>query len=907
VAEQIAEAVLKITADTTPLDAGIQRSKQEVVAFGNSLRESLSKSVDTKPLEAGLQRARQEAEKTAAATEQAFTRSGKALQTAANGLQYYVDAQGRARDATGRFVTQAQLQAAGIEGIGKAASGSARSIGGLQSRLDSLRQSYNSVEIGSKEFRKLQAEIRKAEQELQKVDRTLGETFRQRAGGFGAGLLGALGLGVGVGAGAAIGGFLKGAIDQAVELETITRKLSNTLGPQGAGGALSFTSGLAKDLGLNFKQLSNSFAGFTAAATAASVPLETQKNLFAAVSKAGQSLGLSNDEVQGSFLALQQVASKGTVAMEELRGQLGERLPIALSATAKGLGITIKELIKLVESGRLTAAEFFPALTKGLNELTAGSEGFATASQNFAKLANAWEQLQASFGTNLLPGVTKSVIALAQAIEGIGIGKQASELGFNVAPFLGPDATATQVTATLNSVAQRYNLNPTQARNIFSEAIKAGTGNKAYTPFGLSILDSEVPGVLNAIEDRAKAFRDRNPDARARQQAAEAAAKAEADRAIQREQQRQADLDRGLRGNRGDLELKSLQERLGVTRSLNQQDEAGRTKLQNRLAINEKIRAVQALQLDLQRELEKPKATGPLDDGKNGRQSSAKIQELQQRIDQGRIGIAQQREEARQSEAAAVRAQQERRRQLQLDRELADNKLQTTQQQTALEEDALKRQGKVSATAQTELQNRQAIGDVLARQRTAQQALQAELNKPKAEQDKVVLEDTLAKVAAANRDVRQAYAEAGLALVKNAQSAAAELKAAGDSLNGILRGGFEFLNPQLQQQQLDRARASIQPLVDNGTIKQGIDISTPDKLFRLAGFAEQAGPAQKRLEDAVIENAKAQKTLTDQLIPSQKQLQQALEENAKVTEALIKKNWDVNVTVVTPRPRGKLE
>jgi hypothetical protein len=294
--------------------------------------------------------------------------------------------------------------------------------------------------------------------------------------------------------------------------------------------------------------------------------------------------------------------------------------------------------------------------------------------------------------------------------------------------------------------------------------------------------------------------------------------------------------------------------------------------LENKLAVNEKIRAVQADQVALQRELDKPKAE----------QKADKIQELQQRIDQGRIGVAQQREEARQAEAAAVRAQQERRRQVQLDKQLADNKLQTTQRQTALEEDALKRQGKVSATAQTELQNRQSIGDVLARQRSAQQALQAELNKPKAEQDKVVLEDTLNKVAAANRDVRQAYAEAGLALVKNAQSAAAELKAAGDSLNGILRGGFEFLNPQLQQQQVDLAKASIQPLVDQGIIKQGIDISTPDKLFRLAGFAEQLKPAQERFAEALKENADATKKLTD-------------------------KNWDVNVTVVTPRPRGKFE
>jgi tape measure domain-containing protein len=106
---------------------------------------------------------------------------------------------------------------------------------------------------------------------------------------------------------------------------------------------------------------------------------------------------------------LQQIASKGTVQMEELRGQLGERLPIAFGAAAKGLGLTQQELIKLVESGRLTADQFFPALTKGLNELTTGSGGATTAAQNFQKLGNAWKDLQTQFGQNLLPQVIEGV------------------------------------------------------------------------------------------------------------------------------------------------------------------------------------------------------------------------------------------------------------------------------------------------------------------------------------------------------------------------------------------------------------------------------------------------------------------------------------------------------------------
>lgn len=226
-------------------------------------------------------------------------------------------------------------------------------------------------------------------------------------------IAGAVGGAIATGLGTlAVGEFLRQSIQAAVELETITRKLSNSLGPQGAAGALNFTRGLADQLGLSFKTLASTFASFTAAATAAGVPIEQQKALFAAVSKAAQSLGLSNDELSGSLLALQQVASKGTVQMEELRGQLGERLPVAFAATAKGLGLTQQELIKLVESGKLTAAEFFPALTKGLNEISAGPNGAPTTAQELGKLTNAIDELKTELGQGLVPAIKPAIDGL---------------------------------------------------------------------------------------------------------------------------------------------------------------------------------------------------------------------------------------------------------------------------------------------------------------------------------------------------------------------------------------------------------------------------------------------------------------------------------------------------------------
>jgi hypothetical protein len=189
--------------------------------------------------------------------------------------------------------------------------GNEQTISGLRGRLTELNQTLEKTAIGSREFKQAQRELAAAQRD---VDKALSQTANAAKGlsGVFAGL-GALGVGT------AVAGFLKGSVDKAIELETVTRKLSNTLGPQGTAGALSFTRETADTLGLSFKDLASNFGSFTAAATAAGVPLKQQKDLFAAVAKSGQALGLSNDEISGSLLALQQVASQGTVSMEELR------------------------------------------------------------------------------------------------------------------------------------------------------------------------------------------------------------------------------------------------------------------------------------------------------------------------------------------------------------------------------------------------------------------------------------------------------------------------------------------------------------------------------------------------------------------------------------------------------------
>ena len=80
--------------------------------------------------------------------------------------------------------------------------------------------------------------------------------------------------------------------------------------------------------------------------------------------------------------------------MEELRGQLGERLTPAMAIAAKSMGVTTAELEKMVESG-ISAEAFLPKFGAAMEEAFAGAES-AQASVN--RLKNQFDELLLKFG-----------------------------------------------------------------------------------------------------------------------------------------------------------------------------------------------------------------------------------------------------------------------------------------------------------------------------------------------------------------------------------------------------------------------------------------------------------------------------------------------------------------------------
>src|SRR5690606_22452128 len=104
---------------------------------------------------------------------------------------------------------------------------------------------------------------------------------------------------------------------------------------------------------------------------------------------------LSTDELKGVYLALEQMLSKGKVTTEELRRQLGERLPGAMGIMAKAVGVSVSQLDKMLKKGEVLSSVALPKFAKALEEAygIGALETVDNLATGVGKLGGAWDRL----------------------------------------------------------------------------------------------------------------------------------------------------------------------------------------------------------------------------------------------------------------------------------------------------------------------------------------------------------------------------------------------------------------------------------------------------------------------------------------------------------------------------------
>lgn len=182
---------------------------------------------------------------------------------------------------------------------------------------------------------------------------------------------------------------------------------------------LAFVRKTATDLAIDLRTAQEQYASFAAASKVAGLEAATTRDIFKSVSVAMTVLNRSTQDQELSFLALQQMISKGTVSSEELRRQLGERLPGALEIMARALGVTGMELNKMLKAGTIISKEALPKFAKELEKIFGAGVPAALqrTSSQIKLLANDFEAILISIGeSGFMDSLTDGVKELRDAV-----------------------------------------------------------------------------------------------------------------------------------------------------------------------------------------------------------------------------------------------------------------------------------------------------------------------------------------------------------------------------------------------------------------------------------------------------------------------------------------------------------
>lgn len=156
--------------------------------------------------------------------------------------------------------------------------------------------------------------------------------------------------------------------------------------------SLKFLAELTDKYGTDLIGTTEAFAKFKAAATPAGIAMAEQERIFSNISKAMASFGISGGEAALTMMAITQMMSKGKISSEELRRQLGERMPVAMQAMANAAGVSMSQLDKLLKEGKLRSAEIMGKFSDELAKLS-GDTSTDNLESSLGRLKNSFTSL----------------------------------------------------------------------------------------------------------------------------------------------------------------------------------------------------------------------------------------------------------------------------------------------------------------------------------------------------------------------------------------------------------------------------------------------------------------------------------------------------------------------------------
>jgi tape measure domain-containing protein len=364
---------IAIRGDYSAFETDLNRAKLVAKEQGEAIAKSIGNAVSKADLTGGINK---------------LTRELKTAQTAL---------------ASGAF----KGQVSGLDEIAKAAGVSSKQLEGL---TNSMLKSQAAA-TANRAFEYLQKNAGLSTLELAKLRVQLGDTSGAMSTLWSGAKAAAVPV-MAIGAAAIYAG--KACFDASLQMDRLVKSYTTIEGStSGAVSQLDYIYEISNKLGLEFQSTAEAAKGFFAAGKGSALQKDLN-GIFEGVSQAGAALSLSTEQMDGVFLALGQMISKGKVQAEELRGQLGERLPGAFNLAARAMGVTTAQLDDMLKKGQVTAEDMLPKLAAVLkDEFGPAAEHASQGAQGAVnRLSTEWNLFKATVMDN------KGIIAAINAITG---------------------------------------------------------------------------------------------------------------------------------------------------------------------------------------------------------------------------------------------------------------------------------------------------------------------------------------------------------------------------------------------------------------------------------------------------------------------------------------------------------
>lgn len=185
--------------------------------------------------------------------------------------------------------------------------------------------------------------------------------------------------------------------------------------------ARMFAASFAHQIGQNYTDTMKQYSNFAAGAQPA-LGFQGTQEFYKNAAMFARIRGATDEDLKGIMVAFQQMASKGKIQAEELRGQLGDRLAGAVQLFADAIGKTPQELDKLMKDGKLLAQDVLPKVSEKMAELVKQAGGMnAVSKQTATSMGQAkamWDNTLVALFNGSSEGISQLSNSVAMFLQG---------------------------------------------------------------------------------------------------------------------------------------------------------------------------------------------------------------------------------------------------------------------------------------------------------------------------------------------------------------------------------------------------------------------------------------------------------------------------------------------------------